>query len=172
MEPQRQSFCSSDQCVIVFAMDLIFVCPPPSNSYFESKLQSDGIRREGLSLGGNQVISVVNFKNIIASYITSKTEFIQKQQRNCNPGYVNHGRAQANPGNGEGELAFIGERWELGGAVVTKESTGVQSMEAFYSLGCHCLRLAGLSWGREFSSSYWMVEAPSCWKYRQKSLPS
>lgn len=85
---------------------------------------------------------------------------------------MNHGRAQANPENGEGELAFIGERWELGGVVVTKESIGVRSMEAFYSLGCHCLRLAGLSQGREFSSSYWMVEAPFCWKYRQKSLPS
>ena len=37
---------------------------------------------------------------------------------------ANYGGSEANPENQEGELAFIGKKGELGGAVITKVSIG------------------------------------------------
>ena len=61
----------------------------------------------------------------------------------------------------EGELAFIGEAgWKFGSCCCDNQRVhwrkpGVLSIVAFHWFYCYSL-LAGLSWGGEFSSSFWV----------------
>lgn len=75
----------------------------------------------------------------------------RNRQRNSNSAYANYGGPQANPENTEEELAFIGKRRELGGAVTPKEWERAQSpkYEGF--------SLVGLVGREKFSSSCWIV---------------
>ena len=78
------------------------------------------------------------------------------------PGILNYGGPQANPGNKEGKLAFIGKRRDLGGPVITKgplEEAGSPKYGGFSLVG---LLQSRIGWavlqGEKFSSSCWIAQ--------------